>query len=232
MDIVYPLGRQSLWQNQEIKFSLRSLEKHLKIKTDKVFIFGKKPDFFNEKVIEVPIEDSLGHKYFNVARKIGAILTNKEISDNFLYMNDDFFLLKDYEEIPYYYSKNLKWWIDNYPKYKGKYWKQIKEVYKYFPDGKFFEIHFPIIFNKQKAYRIYQKYNLSKVAVMLRSYYCNEYINEIEIKRYNDNKVYNHDEFVNKRGGSFISLTNVVATMPDVKNFLKSRFSKRSKYEK
>jgi len=230
MDLVYILGKQSFWQNQEIKFSLRSAEKYLKF--DRVFIIGKKPEFFNDKVIEIPANDDKGHKYFNVASKIGLMLQNKEISENFIYMNDDFFILQDYEKIPYYYTKTLEYWTENWKANKGKYYKKLLEIYKVFPEGKFFEIHFPIIYNKKKALKIYKKYNLSIVAVMMRSYYCNEYISEIKSEKTKDYKIYTYDHFMAYKNAPFISTTNDSIMISELKNFIISRFGKKSTYEK
>lgn len=230
MDLVYVIGQRTFWDNNESKFSLRSAERNLEF--DKVFMIGKKPKFFNDQVIEIKASDNLGHKYFNVANKIWLALNNRNISEDFIFMNDDFFILKEYKEIPYYYNLTLRDWIRNWPKYKGKYYNHLKDVYKYFPNGKFFELHFPIVLNKKKAIKIFKKYNLFKVAVMLRSYYCNEYYNQLEpILPSKDYKIYNYEQFMLNRKAPFVSTTNETAVLPDFKNFIKSRFAKKSSFE-
>ena len=230
MDLIYLVGQRTFWDNQEVKFSLRSAERNLKF--DKVFMVGKKPKHFNDKVIEVKIADDQGHKYFNVANKIWRMLNNKNVSDDFILMNDDFFILQEYKKIPYYYNLTLKKWIDNWPKHKGEYWNRMIQAYEHFPKGKFFELHFPIVLNKNKAIKVFKKYNLFKVAVMLRSYYCNEYYNEIKpILPSKDYKIYNYEQFMINRKAPFVSTTNETAVLPDFKNFIKSRFPQKSTFE-
>ena len=57
MDILYVVGRGSTWNNNELKYSLRSIAKN-GINVDRVFIVGYIPDFINrEEVICLPFED-------------------------------------------------------------------------------------------------------------------------------------------------------------------------------
>ena len=49
IDVVYILGDGSKWGNNEIKYSLRSLEKYGKNIRD-VYICGNKPYFVNNKI--------------------------------------------------------------------------------------------------------------------------------------------------------------------------------------
>ena len=43
-DVVYPIGQGSSWKNNELRFSLRSIEKY-GINVGKLFIVGELPDF-------------------------------------------------------------------------------------------------------------------------------------------------------------------------------------------
>lgn len=44
MDVVIPLGSGSRWQDNELRFCLRAVEKHLK-GYDRIYIVGRKPDW-------------------------------------------------------------------------------------------------------------------------------------------------------------------------------------------
>ena len=49
MDILYYIGDGSHHNNEELRYSLRALEKHCK-DIDEVWIVGNKPHFLNDKV--------------------------------------------------------------------------------------------------------------------------------------------------------------------------------------
>ncbi|XOB41786.1 MAG: hypothetical protein ACKKMS_00080 [Candidatus Nealsonbacteria bacterium] len=230
MDLAYVVGKGDSQKHNELRFSVRSAEKYLKF--DRLFLIGYKPTFFNDKAIHTFVPDDQGHKYKNVAKKIRILLNDERISDDFIFMNDDFFILKEYEEIPYYYNKTIKEWINDYPTRKGRYYGQIEGLYKVFPEGKFFEAHFPIVYNKRMARAVMEKYQL-KLTLMLRSFYCNEYIDRIKPEESRDHKIYNSDKIESTfKSTPFVSSTNAIATNSIFKNILLTRFPKKSQYEK
>jgi hypothetical protein len=233
MDLIYPVGRAALWGHNELRFSIRAAEKFLKF--DKLFLVGYKPSFINDKAIHLLVEDDQGHKYDNVAQKVKFILDCDQISEDFIYMNDDFFPLQPFEPVPYLWNDKLKKWVDNYPCYKGKYYDNICRLYKHFPDGKFFETHFPIVFNKAKAKAVIEKYNLG-ITLMLRSYYANEYEQELA-------PVIESADYKVSRGGTlkeigmlpkdapFLSCSNEAANDTLFKSFIMTRFPNKSSFE-
>ena len=231
MDLVYVVGQDFINDNNELRFSLRSAEQHLDF--DKVIIVGYKPLFLNDNVIYKKIHDNLGHKNFNVARKIKSLLEYGEVSDDFIFMNDDFFLLKDYSAIPYYYNKSIQEWVDCCASKKSIYYKNVLRLAADdFPDGKFFEVHCPIVYNKKLVKDVIQKYEL-KLTLMLRSYYCNEYKDLIgPIEETKDYKIYNLSQLDEYKNSPFISTNNVVASNPIFKSFIMTRFPNKSRYEK
>ena len=56
MDIVIPLGTGSRWQNNELRFALRSIEKYL-TGYDKIFIIGECPSYL-QNIIHIPCPPS------------------------------------------------------------------------------------------------------------------------------------------------------------------------------
>lgn len=95
----YPLGRGSKWDDNELRYSLRSLEKHTK--DPEVTIIGSAPEWLNlGKVQFIPIPEPSGNRLFRVGAKFVAALPY--LPDNFIYMNDDYFLMEpivDFETI-------------------------------------------------------------------------------------------------------------------------------------
>lgn len=105
-----------------------------------------------------------------------------ELSDNFLFMNDDHYLLTDYEagEFPYYhrYEFNLPELHNggNMPQYK-----QTLNTFKYgfdkygFADGYDFDVHCPILFNKKifkDVFRVLPE-RWPEHGFLIKSYYAN-----------------------------------------------------------
>src|SRR5690349_20419873 len=116
IDVVYPLGKGSRWKNNEIKYSLRSVEKHLQ-NYGKVFVIGEKPNFL-ANVNHIPAEDKHPIPDSNIFEKLKTACETKEISDTFLFFNDDHYLLEDFdaEKFPYFYHGTMA----EYIKKRGK----------------------------------------------------------------------------------------------------------------
>lgn len=107
MDVLYYIGSGSHHNNQELRYSLRTLEKHCK-DLDNIWIVGNHPHFLNDNVKYLWIPDN-GFWWQNAFRKTMAAI-EAGISENFLLMNDDFFMLKDFSaaDYPYYHRGEIK----------------------------------------------------------------------------------------------------------------------------
>ena len=73
ISVVYPLGTGSKWQNNELRYSLRSLSKISGI--GDVFIVGEKPDWVRN-VIHIPCKDVPFRKEYSIYTKIMAAMAN------------------------------------------------------------------------------------------------------------------------------------------------------------
>ena len=99
MDILYYIGSGSSHNNRELLYSLRSLEAHCK-DIGELWIVGNKPTFIGGiNYLWVP-DDGLWWQ--NAFRKTLAAI-NAGISKEFLLMNDDFYMLKDFTAAKYPY---------------------------------------------------------------------------------------------------------------------------------
>jgi hypothetical protein len=91
IDVVYPLSKESTWQDNEIRYSLRSLEKNL-VGLGRVFIVGRKPKWMTN-VIHIPSDDPHPrNKDANIIDKV-LLACHGGISDRFLFMSDDQLIL-------------------------------------------------------------------------------------------------------------------------------------------
>src|SRR5688572_16798874 len=106
VDVVIPLGAQSRWGNSELKYMLRSMEKYLS-NYKHVYIVGECPDWVkNVKYVFMP--DQLT-KTQNIMEKLRVACNIPELSEDFLYTQDDLFLLmKESADIYPNYMSNKK----------------------------------------------------------------------------------------------------------------------------
>jgi hypothetical protein len=151
MDLVVPLGK-SKTDYLDLRYALRSIEKFTTI--DKVFLIGEKPSWI-QNVIHHSYPDTKGEawKERNIAEKTGLACQIAELSDNFLFSNDDIVFLKetDVENYPYYskgtcYGSMLK----NKSTYRATMNHTRKVLAELGLEDFNADGHCPIIFNKEK----------------------------------------------------------------------------------
>lgn len=108
MDILYILGTGSKWNNNELRYSLRSIEKFGK-NVGNVYLVGYNPGFLSNKVNIVYAKDK--YKSLQKAKNILTHIcfaTDYFNLDDFLVSSDDHFYIKetDFNSYPYF-SKGL-----------------------------------------------------------------------------------------------------------------------------
>lgn len=90
-DLLYFLGRGSTWQDNELRFSLRSAAQFLPHR--RVFIVGQCPAWLRG-VIHIPASDRYEVKVRNTLAKLALAVEHPKLQEDFVLMNDDFFLLR------------------------------------------------------------------------------------------------------------------------------------------
>lgn len=162
MDVLYTLGNGSIYNNKEIYTSLRLLKKNCKF--DRIFVIGERPNELPEgvEIYHIPFKEHLSRTR-NVFLKICTVCENTDISEDFLYMMDDVFIIKpiDIEHYPLYHSGN----IVDYPSSVGSYLKEIRNTKEFLKINNkpylHFGVHCPIVYNAQEIRKldlIYWKY--------------------------------------------------------------------------
>lgn len=108
MDILYVLGSDSQWNDNEIRFSLRSLAKFGK-NIGRVYIVGERPYFINPKTVtHIPgAHDIYPQAHKNILHKVLWAIKHSDISRHFLISSDDHFYIKpvDFARLPVYYRE-------------------------------------------------------------------------------------------------------------------------------
>jgi hypothetical protein len=150
--IVIPLGNGSRWNNTELRYALRSVDKYL-TGYGEVLIIGEKPDWLHN-VVHIPCPDygdKIYDKEHNIYCKIITACADERVTEDFLFMNDDHFLLQGYEAgiFPYY----CHGWLSEYmtvTDYKHTVKNTNELLWPLGHDCPYFDIHCPILYNKEK----------------------------------------------------------------------------------
>jgi hypothetical protein len=181
MDVVYIC---KAGDNEELRYSIRSVVKNLKFRN--IWVVGGKPDWYVGNYISVPQDKS---KYTNARNNLRAICRSAEISDSFILMNDDFYIINKVEAVPYMHGGLLANKIKRYKELTGetRYVLMLKKTLanlsrRLKKDILDYELHVPMVMEKEKLSEVVE------VPDFWRSRYGNLFsVSGIEI---NDVKVY------------------------------------------
>ena len=154
MDLVYIVREGD--DNVDLRYSLRSIEKF--VPYNKIWIVGYKPKWV-QNVEYLPIKQDCGSKWKNSIKNIEAACKCKDISEDFILMNDDFFAIKPIENLEESVNinlGNLDIGIKKFGTIKsnwGRGFNYLKDLLEDLNISKpyyNFESHTPMIINKKK----------------------------------------------------------------------------------
>jgi hypothetical protein len=221
-DCVIPYRRSS---SGELIYALRSLSN---IKHGKVFIIGDNPKLDN--IIYIPFQQTP-----NIAKNTLDIMnlacTHPDISENFIWMADDMFILKKLDKIPIHhrgiYSAITR--IYTGPRSFNFYVTRMKVTQRFLESHgvKYplcYELHIPFMINKSKWNKIAHlvKENYNKLSV-----YGN--LNKIGGTKMNDVKIRKRDTLPS---GNFVSTFDTTFGVTGAGELIRNKFSDRSIYER
>lgn len=109
-DVVYFLTPNQFYQHRELRYSLRSLEKHLS-GVGRVFVVGAEVSWPCRGLVQIPECDPYDHnKDANIIRKMRIACRHPEISAPLLFVNDDHFFSQDCRagEFPFYHKGEIR----------------------------------------------------------------------------------------------------------------------------
>lgn len=245
MDIVCPLGRNSRWKNEEIRFSIRSLFKHSIEEIGTIFIVGEKPDFFEygDKLIHIPFKENQP-KEVNIWEKVLAASLDERVSEEFLFTNDDYFFLNDFSlsTFPHYHKGDLKeqsWAKKPDHLILNSYHKKAKRTLKLLEKLKFstwhFDIHLPNRYEKEKfvnTYNFFKPYLYDRDGLIISTCYGN--YNKLEPTYKEDYKITKKglNEFFNTYQDRLLFSIYDDAQCPQLLEFMYRNYPDKSPVEK
>lgn len=225
MDIAYCIKENG--KNEELRYSLRSL---INLPHDRVFIYGHIPKWV-QNVVERPMVQRGANKWEKTADSLLRIANDKELSDEFILFNDDFFVMTPQTELPYYFDRTLEDRINDFRRKNmiSAYTFRLGDAAKALKSKERptvnYELHLPMVFNKEKFRKLWELYPGIGAK---RSLYGNTYgIGGIQRP---DCKIYETYARPNPNI-DFLSTTDVSFKNGAVGKEIKRRFNTKSNYE-
>ncbi len=149
MDFVY-ICKEGV--NEELKYSIRSVVQSFP--NSNIWIVGGKPDWYIGNYIKV---NQVHTKYKNAVENLKKICSSSEISNEFVLMNDDFYIIKKINSIETFHGGYLLNKLNLYQKINGNsnYTRKLNATYKRIKgigieDPLDYELHIPMIMEKEK----------------------------------------------------------------------------------
>ncbi len=162
IDVVYFVKESSI--NEELRYSLRSVEKNWPYRY--IWFCGGRPDgLMPDKLFRFK---QLGlNKWEKVRNSIIAACENEEISEDFWLFNDDFFIMKPHKKVEPLYNGQIIDYIEqikrkhagSHSEYTVKLLGTIKALEKEGLSTLNYEVHKPMLINKEKALEILTKFS-------------------------------------------------------------------------
>lgn len=227
-DIVYFVKNAP--HNEELRYSLRSVEKNFPHKS--IWIFGFCPYEFNPDHI-VNVEQLQPTKWQNTRLLMERACKTDELTESFWLFNDDFFIMQPHESLPPYYTGELQDHIARIESRHGgritEYTRQLRRLVRTLRhDGlgtKNYALHKPMLINRAKMLETLAKYPQEP---MLRALYGNHH---------NIGGVQMHDckTALGARPGikdeAIISTDDYAFAQTEVGTYIKQAFPERSRFE-
>jgi hypothetical protein len=240
-DLVYPLGSGSIWQDNELRYSIRSFVKHFD-QLGKIFIVGQKPEFinwFNPRLVHIPCEDSFRHnKDANIINKVLQACKRNDLSNDFIRASDDQIILKKVQIDDFfpYYMIDLK--EKQFPVNNNNWFKRLKytvdllqmEGWTMFH----YDFHYPVIKNKDSFIKIMQDRIQD---IVINTYYFNKILKEHKqvenIKVTLQQPVLNMQDFLKEiKGKTFLGYNNKGIREPSLlKNWIQNELRDKTEFE-
>lgn len=233
-DVLYVLADKSKrCSDRELRLSLRSLQKNCKDLGRVFIVTDELPDWI-QNVEHIKVKDEYKEPEKNVWRKV-AFFVDTMNEDEFLFMNDDFYMLKEFiaKEYPYYYRGKLVY-IENpsrWQKVNNETLHTLQDTWCL--DWYDYCVHCPILYSKKEFKRMTDKvadfcfWKDEECGLSIRCIYGN-FIDSLNKICVDDCKLW-HGEPLRESQTGCISTADGA---DDVLDKIESIFNERSRYEK
>jgi hypothetical protein len=230
MDFVY-ICKDGI--NEELRYSIRSVVESFP--DSNIWVVGGKPPWYIGNYINVK---QVLTKYRNAIQNLNTICNSNEISEEFVLMNDDFYIIKNISSIKTYHGGLLLDKINLYQKLNSNsnYTRKLSATYKKIKSLGIespldYELHVPMVMEKKKLKQILENND----QFLWRSIYGNVF--NIGGEQMEDVKVYSRGPLVlksyNIKKDEHIYLSSADNSFDMILNtILRKQFIQITKYEK
>lgn len=240
IDIAYPIREGwSDWADEELRYSLRSVNDNVYRRIGNVWVFGHRPAFLQD-VKHVPVP-TVPEKSFDLMRKYRAMV-DSDLSDPFLLCDDDHMFLEPHCEFPPYTQGTLvplwqRQWVEQQKRYGAYIHNCIVLLRRNGLPERNYQVHHPILIHKAKLDEVLRM--AEGVGTVMASLYGN-LVGGPSIERRIDFRVYSVASYLYLRNGPFISVEERLAFQEEVggvglavniRALLARRFPDRSPWE-
>ena len=227
-DIVYILKQDIDNNSEELRYSIRSVEKNFPY--DNIWFAGGCPsDIQPDHYLK--IQQKGNNKWQKVRQSVEIICKTPEISEDFWLFNDDFFIMKPVTDCPTAVSGTMSRRIqeimlkNNTSEYANKLFITKKALESKRMETMNYALHIPMLINKTKALQTLQSF--SNIP-MFRCCYGNQHnLAEIimpDVKIYQIDKLPTGEEI-------YLSTSDHSFTYGEVGKYIREQFPEKSKYE-
>ena len=249
VDIYYPyFEREATWQ--ELRYSLRSIEKYFKFDF-RVVLVGDMPEWLNSSdVLYIPherVEGICDNTLYDAITKQLIFCDHPDTSMYFIRMYDDIYILNDVDILEVGRFKAM-YHSTEFPDRNGVWWHQLYHTREVLEQKGYTvwntETHLPELFNKEKLRWVIDAYSALEKRLLLSTLYFNTFFpysiplrfsKDFAIQFYDD---IDNDFYTSSRGDipakckgkTYLNHNNAGLT-PAVQNFLTHKFPTKSRYE-
>lgn len=236
LDVVYTLKEED--DNEELRYSLRSLAANMP--HNNVFFAGYMPTWVRN-VYHIPVEQDKGSKYLNSRANIMAACHSPEVTNDFILMNDDFFILQPTDYLEWHFRDTLDKVIQTFALHgNGPYLRGMKRTKQILEDLgqavhgpiKSYELHIPMVFNKRKrilTVELQELVNPNQDLFHSNTIYGNFW--SMGGRRMKDVKIYD-EKSLPPQNAQFLSTDDMSFKRGKVGEFVREKFPLRCIYER
>ena len=218
-------------ENEELRYSIRSVVKNTN--DPKIWVVGGKPDWYIGNHISV-LQDQ--HKYQNALNNLRAACASEEIPEDFILMNDDFYITNKINKVKIYNNGSLEDQINQYHNLglRSTYLHRLGKTYAYLqrrdiPNPISYEVHIPMPMKKSKLITILEE----NYSTLWRSKYGNTF--NIGGEKVKDVKVHKNGALIalsyNQDEEQIPYLSSADSSFMFLLDFLTTNFPEKSIYE-
>ncbi len=223
MDVIYPYLRAP--EDFELRYSLRSLAN---MTHDRVIVAGDRPAITSDRACHIPVP-RMNDRYRSSTTNILSAVVRADVTDKFVVMHDDIFLLKPWAD-RHQHRATIAEYLGSGAA-MGTYRQVLRTTYEILrshgiSDPLFFGMHTPCVYEASKFIDLVNEFRDRRY--LTRTLYFNLFpqpsmpSQDVKLKRWRDDAPI----------GSVLSISDDVARSKRFRSWIDARFSVPSEYER